>query len=358
MLGAAAARIRVIGASTPVNLGAEVARLAAAWARAGAEAPRFVYGAAADHGALREALEGAAARIEGEGEIGAIYAARARELALEAAICEAAGGPGYWEAARRRYAARDGFDGEADTLAAAWLEAPTGDAPARACSLVRSDDERAPGSLLSRMREEVGARRLPVRVVVVDIAPLAATGDGAIQVAAGRLVTREDVERTVLHEIEGHAAPAARAAGLRPGIFAIGTARGADDQEGRALAIERAAGFLAGGRRRELALRHAAARSVERGADFVETARMLAAHGAPSVPDALRIAARVHRGGGLGREVVYLPALLRVEAALLARPALAAVLGAGRVSVEAAPTLARWACGPGRAIKRASRSSI
>ena len=86
---------------------------------------------------------------------------------------------------------------------------------------------------------------------------------------------------------------------------------------------------------------------MERGADFVETARMLAAHGAARVPDALRIAARVHRGGGLGREVVYLPALLRVEAALLAGPALAAVLGAGRVSVEAAPALARWACGPG-----------
>ncbi|MCC6556072.1 MAG: DUF1704 domain-containing protein [Polyangiaceae bacterium] len=345
VLGAAAARIRVVGASTPANLRAELERLEQAWGRAEVGAPRFEYRAAEDHGALRAALERVAARLTAEGAIGQVYAARALELAAEAAICEAAGGKGFWEAARRRYAARDGFDAEADALAAAWLE--EGDGGAAPGSAMRSDDEREPRSLLSRMRQEVGARRLPLRVVVLDIAPLAAIGDGVIQVAAGRMVTREDVERTVLHEIEGHAAPAARAARLRPGIFAFATARGSDDQEGRALGIERAAGFLVGARRRELSLRHVAARSVEGGADFVETARLVLARGAPGVRDALRIAARVHRGGGLGREVVYLPALLRVEAALRARPALAGVLGAGRVAVEAAAALAPWARDPG-----------
>lgn len=345
MLGAAASRIRVVGASTPVNLSAEIERLEAVWARGDAGAPRFVYGAGVDHRAAREALDRAAGRLEAEGELGRIYAARARELSVEASICEAAGRAGYWAAARRRYAARDQFDAEADALAGAWLEEPDplDAAPGPAPPPVRSDDEGAPGSLLCRMREGIGARRLAARVVVLDIAPLAATGDGVIQVASGRFLTREDVERTVLHELDGHAAPSARAAGLRPGIFMIGTARGGDDQEGRALAIERAAGYLVGERRRELALRHVAARSVERGADFVETARLLATRGAQGVRDALRIAARVHRGGGLGREVVYLPALLRVEAALLAQPGLADMLGAGRVSVDAAPALANWA---------------
>ncbi len=61
---------------------------------------------------------------------------------------------------------------------------------------------------------EIGERRLPLRVVIADIAPLAATGDGVIQVARGRMLTRDDVERTVLHEIEGHAAPSVRAAAL------------------------------------------------------------------------------------------------------------------------------------------------
>jgi hypothetical protein len=340
MLAAAAARVRVVGAITPVNLSAELARLAGAWMRTGAEAPRFVYAAAPDHGAMRGALEAAAKQIEPEGELGAMYAARAREIAMEAAICEAAGG--CWEAARERYAPRDAFDREGDALAALWIEEGMGIEEEVPSPLLRSDDERARGSLLSRMREEVGARRLPVRVVVVDIAPLAATGDLAIQVAAGRLVSREDVERTVLHEVEGHAAPQVRAAAMPLGIFAIGTARGSDDQEGRALAIERAGGFLIGRRRRELALRHVAARSVERGADFVETVRLVQARGAVGVSEALRIAARVHRGGGLGREVVYLPALLRVEAALRGRPELDEVLGAGRIAASAASALRGW----------------
>ncbi|HTN88893.1 MAG TPA: tyrosine/phenylalanine carboxypeptidase domain-containing protein [Sorangium sp.] len=342
LLGAAARRIRVVGASTPVNLVEELARLAAAWGRGGAELPRFAYAPAQDHSELRRAMETAAERLAGQGELGAVYAGRARELAAEAAICEAAGGAGCWAAARRRYAARDAFDEEADALAATWVEEAAG-AAASEEARVRSDDARSPGSLVSRMRREIGARRLPLRVVIADIAPLAATGDGVIQIARGRMLTRDDVERTVLHEIEGHAAPGVRAAGLPLGIFLIGTAHGGDDQEGWALARERAAGYLVGARRTELGLRHLAARSVEHGADFVETARLLEVRGARSTGDALRIAARVHRGGGLAREVVYLPALLRVEALLLAQPALGQVLASGRVSVSAAASLSSWA---------------
>jgi len=347
LLAAAATRIRVVGASTPVNLSAELARLVDLWTRFGACAPSFTYAPPPDLAALRVALDRVAEGLWSEGDIGALYAARARELEIEAAICEAAGGPGCWPAARRRYAPRDACDGAADDLAAAWLTAAAEDLTLAAdhdepTEEVWSDDEREAGSLVTRMRQEIGARRLPFRVVVMDIAPLAATGDGSIQIAARRRLTREDVERTVLHEVEGHAAPAARAQAMPIGLFAIGTARGSDDQEGRALALERAAGYLRGARRRELALRHLGARHVERGADFVETAQALLDAGAPTVRDALRITARVHRGGGLGRESVYLPALIRVEATLRDRPDLGWVLGAGRVAVNAAPILAAW----------------
>jgi hypothetical protein len=146
----------------------------------------------------------------------------------------------------------------------------------------------------------------------------------------------------VLHEIEGHAAPAQRAKALPLSIFAVGTAWGSDDQEGRALALERRAGFLDAGRMRELALRHVAARAVEQGAELAEVARLLFDRGA-DVPVALRIAARVSRGGGLAREAVYLPALLRVEAAIKADPELDAVLSSGRVAVPAAEALRAWA---------------
>jgi hypothetical protein len=344
LLGEAAASVRVIAACTPQNLHDELARLAHAWDARGPVAPRFVHAPRADHAELRRVLEAMATALDARGDLGALHAARAREIADEACICEQAGTLSLWAAARRRYPPRDRFDGEADVTAAAWLAERLDpvDEESAAHARVRSDDETSAGSLVARMRQEIGARRLPLRVMVREnLASLAATGDGVVQVAAGRAVTRRDVERTVLHEIEGHVAPRARASGAALGLFVVGTARGSDDQEGRALAIERRAGFLDGPRRREIALRHVAARAVEARADFVSTVELLRGRGA-AIEVALRIAARAHRGGGLARESVYLPALLRVEAAVAADGDIDRVLASGRVAVEAAGVLRGW----------------
>lgn len=344
VLAAAASRLRLIAANTPVNLRDELGRLTSVWQREGAGAPRFTYESAADHGELRRALDAIARELETEGALGAIYAARARELALEAALCEAAGGPALFALARRRYARRDDLDARADALARAWLDEGPAEPAAEAST---SDDDRDRASLLSRLREEIGRLRLPMRVVVnANLASLAATGDRTVHVAAGRQMSPRDVERTVLHEIEGHVLPRLRGERAELGIFAVGTAWGSDDQEGRAIAIERSNGYLDHARRRELALRHGAAREVEKGSDFTSTTKTLLGEGAP-LGAALRIAARAHRGGGLARECVYLPAFLRVEAAVRADASVDAVLRAGRVSVEAAPALRGFAPGPG-----------
>jgi len=334
-LADAGARVRVIAANTPMNLRRELTRLERAWRSSGAAEPHFTYEPPPDHGRLREVLDAIADELATQGELGEIYAGRARELADDAALCETAGTAGLWAAARRRYARRDRFDADADATADVWLAerspGPGADAEEPA---VRSDDERSPHSLVSRLRQEIGRRRLPLRVVIKDnLASLAATGDGFVQVIAGRPLSVRDVERTVLHEIAGHVEPRVVASSARLGIFVLGTARGSDDQEGRALVLERAAGFLDLARRREIALRHVA--------DFVATARLLLGRGA-SIEAALRIAARAHRGGGLGREAVYLPALLRVEAAVAADGGIDRVLGAGRVAVDAAPALRAW----------------
>lgn len=340
-LGKAASRVRMIAATTPQNLGAELARLEAAWDRERGGGARFEYAAPGDFNELIDGLGRVAEALEGKGLLGGIYAARAREIAEEARVCASVGKASMREAARRRYARRDAFCDKADALARAWL-AGEGDADREQLDRIVSDDERDPRSLVSEMRRAVGTRRLPLRVVIVrDLAPLAATGDGFVQVAAGRSITVRDVARTVLHEIEGHAAPSQRAKALSLSIFAVGTAWGSDDQEGRALALERRAGFLDAGRRRELALRHLAARAVEQGADIAEAARLVVDLGA-DVPVALRIAARVCRGGGLAREAVYMPALLRVEAALEVDPELDDVLSSGRVAVPSADALRAW----------------
>lgn len=339
VLREASSRVRMIAATTPVDLALELDRLFVSWKAGHTRPPRFDFPARQDHRDLIDALERIADKLVHEGPIGSVYADRAREMAAEAAICSAVGTPAFRMAARRRFSRRDAFDAPADRLALDWLDEPLPEPAHEAEEFVSSDDDLNPRSLLVRLRIELGRRKLPFRVVVArDASALAATGDSFVQVAKNRKMTLADVERTVLHEIEGHVLPRCRANEQSLGIFALGTRYGVDDQEGRAIGIERRAGHLTNARRRELALRHIAARQVEHGAEFVDVVPWLVERGA-ELNDALRITARVFRGGGLAREMVYLPAYLRVEAALDASPEIDRVLAAGRVSVPAADVL-------------------
>jgi len=336
----AAAQIRVIHCCSPANLGDELAALAEAFARGQPRLPRFRY-TPAGSADLTERLRRASDELRALGPVGEIYAARAHELALENELCRTVGTAAFPALARLRYGTRDGFDEQADRLSEQWLAAPRLHEVAGRTTI--SHDEDDPASLVTRLRQEVGRRRLPVRVLPSDrLVALAATGQGVIYVAVGKRLSHRAVERTVLHEILGHSVPRQRAAGAVLGIFAIGTAHGSDDQEGRALALEDAASLLDPSRRIELARRHRAGRLVEQGADFVTTAReLLDDHGAP-LPTALRIAVRAHRGGGLARELVYLPAYLRIRDAWERDPTIDTVLGSGQVSVDAVAALAPW----------------
>ncbi len=336
----ACTQIRVIHCCTPLNLCAELTALQDAFDHGQPRLPRFRY-APAGTADLSERLRRAADELWPLGPVAQLYAARAAELALDSELCRKAGTAEFQQVARRRYGRRDRFDEQADCLGEQWLAAPKLHEVADHTTI--SDDETVPNSLVSRLRQEVGHWRLPVRVLTSDrMAALAATGQGVIYVAVGKRLSGGTVERTVLHEIQGHALPRHRAARQPLGIFAIGTAHGSDDQEGRALALEDAASLLGPSRRVELAQRHAAGRWVEQGADFVTTTRGLIDDLGASTATALRIAARAHRGGGLARELVYLPAFLRLVDAWRRDPAVFAVLGSGQIALEAAATLALW----------------
>ncbi len=345
-LSQAASRIRVIAAATPSNLTSELARIEQSFPRERGGDACFEYAPAAKgFDELANALLSAADLFEHEKDLGLLYAERARELAVEAMLCVSAGTPAFLHWARKRFQRRDSFDRMADELAGEWLsntEANEIDLNEVECDKIISDDERDGRSLLSRMRKAVGERCLGFRVVPVqNLAPLASTGDGVIYVAAGRPLSQRDIERTVMHEIEGHALPLAEADRYRLSILRVGTARGSDDQEGRALRLEFVKGFLDIGRRRELAYRHLAARAVEDGAIFSDVVKMLLNFNI-ELRGALRIAARVCRGGGLAREAVYLPAYLRVTNAIREDLNVDRVLGSGRVSVPSAETLKPW----------------
>jgi hypothetical protein len=196
-------------------------------------------------------------------------------------------------------------------------------------------------SLASALERAIARGRLAFRVVVRDdLMAAAATGDGVIAVRAGVAHASAEVERIVTHELEGHALPRWRAQQNGLGLLRVGTAGGADDEEGRALLLEGRRGHADPARRAELGWRHLGALGVQQGADFVELVELLLGLGAP-LSSALGVAIRCQRGGGLGREVVYLLACSRVERALAREPELEAWLEHGRVSVTAARVLTR-----------------
>lgn len=344
LLAVATAKIGVLGATTPQNLGEELARLEAAASRGEPLKPRFVLAARPELRGVVADLRAFAARTATRSPLGRLYAERAEELLDEAALVLAAGEPGFAGLAERRFGPRDDCDVEAAELAAAWLaEAPPRepDEP-----LVRSDDEQDPRSLLCRLRAEVERLGLPFVVTPRRaLSALAAVGETVIWVGEGRLLGERDTARTVAHEIEAHALPRTRARRAPLGLFTVGTARGSDDQEGRAVAIEERGGHLTPSRRRELGLRHVAALAVHDGASFDDLVTLARSHGADA-PRALRVAARASRGGGLGRERVYLPAYLRFLAASRRDPRVEAVLVMGRVRIEAVGELAEWLPSP------------
>jgi hypothetical protein len=345
--------VRLICAVTPANASAELARLTEAYEKGAEPSPSWRYDPPIIRSELCHALDALARLVENEPPLGPLYATRARELLLEAAMIDAVGTPKLRALARQRFATTDGDEiVRADRLARTLLERSAGlsDAerePASASDeLILSDDRSDRRSLVSQAAAEIGRQRLPLRIVIrEDLASLAATGDGVLFIAPGRKVREVDVRRTVLHEIVGHALPRLRAEEAPIGLFAIGTARGVDDQEGRALLLERDAGFFDGERIRELALRHLAARAMFDGATFVDIVRLLRGRGAPAAL-AVRVVSRVMRGGrgdgsGIGREIVYLAAMLRVERA---RATLGRIVETtmyrGRIAADAVPAIA------------------
>src|SRR5690606_4276123 len=141
--------------------------------------------------------------------------------------------------------------------------------------------------------------------------------------------------RVAVHELYGHVLPRQRASVQRLGLFHVGSAGGNDEQEGLALFYEANHHLLDGARKSELALRHLAALALFEGASFHETVTgLIARHGAQ--PDvAVSLGLRVYRGGGLGREVAYLPAYLRVVRRVGDDAGTLSWLSSGRLSLTA-----------------------
>jgi hypothetical protein len=272
------------------------------------------------------------------GAFGRLHAERAEELELEARLVESFGTRALPALAAERFpnptpaAAR-----ECDEFANDALALP----PEPATALHASDDETDSASLVVRLRVRARELGLPLSVRLSrDQLATAATGVGVVSVRPRVMLSARAAERIAVHELLGHALPRARAAYADWALFRAGTRRSQDDEEGRALLCEERGGWLDTERRRELAFRHLAALGVRGGAEPRDSVRRLVEVGAP-LSRAVEIAVRVHRGGGLAREIVYLPSYFAVRRAFATEPGLERWFERGRLGLEAARAFTR-----------------
>lgn len=319
----------------PTNLRGETARLIAGFRQGSSAEPAFTYRTASDLAPVQRVLASAIDALDGSDALDRLYRARAHELFLEASMGNAVGTPALRALARRRFPVDALEASRSAGLAEEWLA----DVPTPAPSTFFSDDPSRPESLLGQVRRLVFEHRIPFRVETrPHLSCFAATGADLIVVREGDRHTEVAARRIALHEVLGHALPRHRASVEPIGLFAAGTATGCEDEEGRAVLLEQRSGLLDAARRRELALRHLMATVLRGGADFVETVRAGLKRGA-TVEEAVPVAARVHRGGGLAREIAYLPAFLRVRQAFASDPSAERYLERGRVGVDTVAAL-------------------
>lgn len=349
---AAEESIKLVTRLAPADLDAERTRLARDYARGEPLVITRTSDRPTDLAEVRRTLERVRAVTAPLGAFGSLHAERAAELELEARLVEALGTPRFRELAAERFPppgaalARECDDFVTEALPVVAAPPP---------ELHRSDDEADPKSLIARLR--VRARELGLAVsfrMTRDQLAVAATGDGVVSVRSGAWLRAAAAERIATHELFGHALPRARARHAPWALFRAGTRGATDDEEGRALLAEERAGLLDAERRRELALRHVAALGVRAGDDARATCKRLVELGVP-LERAVELTLRVQRGGGLAREIVYLPAFFAVKRAFAELPGLERWFERGRVGLAAAAVLMQAPPAPARGPKASAR---
>jgi uncharacterized protein (TIGR02421 family) len=168
---------------------------------------------------------------------------------------------------------------------------------------------------LARAEIELYRPALPDIAAEVQVRP----DLGGLMVSRGNLLIgerlslpRHRVEALLHHEVGTHVLTYynGRAQPLRQ--LCTGLAGYDELQEGLAVFTEYLAGGLSAFRMRILAARVIAAHSVEHGADFLETFRLLTRQYGFTDGTAFDISERVHQSGGFTRDLIYLRGLLHV----------------------------------------------
>lgn len=282
-----------------------------------------------------------ARRFAAEVPAGALYLARLDELELELLLLEALGQPKRVRPlAARRYGTGEQvvrFGGARCRLAEVAarvlgeLEPGSPEPPS-----VPPD---GPGSLAEMVRRLAAVVGLTVEVrVEPGLVANAACGERTIFLADRRFGARE-ARRLAVHEVLGHLVAASNGRAQPLALLQVGTAGSLADQEGLALTLEERAGLMDGRRLRTLAARVWVADALHAQASFDDVVRLLVSEHGFDPDEALALAERAYRGGGVARDPIYLRGWLRVRRAVAEGEASVDELRLGKVGLAAIPTL-------------------
>lgn len=259
---------------------------------------------------------------------------RILELDLECQLVAYRGRAEFRRLALERYHYTSTELSQAETMAKAWLK----------LRYQRSSEPLV--DLYSFAREHELCQSHGIEVASRRMLATAGIARDTLFVQSGLRVPRLSAERILVHEVLGHLLPR-QAARTQSIIFRTGVRGALDDEEGRAVLLEEQHRLLTDARKRELAVRFIAAQCCRAGQDAVDVANTLVALGVER-EELVPVIGRVFRGGGLGRELVYLASFGRVQSALAGNPALKDWLSAGRLSVAAAQRLSKLRKSPPR----------
>lgn len=314
------------------------------------------------------ALEGAQ-RLSEHVAIGRLYSDRLEEIELELMLMEALFDPRRMRPlSLRRYG--DGsaevprpttplrmmsdhgstmLEWDSDTLS----ETSSGTLTARALAeyildTVAPDEEEAclpataPVHQLSTERLMYAAIALASLVADVKVEPrlvaAAAAGERTVFLAEKFFGCREAL-RLAVHEVYGHLVAHANGRLQPTRLLEVGTAHSFRDQEGIAIWLEEQAGVLDATRIRTLAGRVVATDLMHAGTPFGTTTRTLHKEHGFTADDAVALALRAYRGGGLARDVGYLAGWLMVRDAIARGEVTRDAMRMGRVGLNVAREL-------------------
>lgn len=291
--------------ATPVNVEAAFERFLSEDCEA---PPEFLYRPmTVDPGALKLALYQVPVHAIEDPALHHVYQAQRDELDRQITMLADRGTPRFLLESRQVFGSPDeDLKKTAKSLLALAPQAGTAGSPLR--SLGAEEFAR-------RAEDEITHYRrtwpdLPARVEIRADIPGVMVSKGHFLVGQSASVRQDRVEPLLQHEIGTHILTHYN--GLRQPLsqFHTGMPGYEATQEGLAVLSEHLCGGLPVRRLRMLAARVVAVDSVIQGADFVETYRLLNVHLDFPERDAFTIAMRVHRGGGLTKDMVYLRGLI------------------------------------------------